>query len=161
MLNEGCFLVKNARKIAGERNRKEYFKNGVFHRDYKKGPAVSWDGPVEQGGSEMFYKNGLFHRPSTMGPALINSGGIKRGGAESYWCEGKLHRHWSEGPARVYGDWIEYWWEGNLHRDPLDGPAWIYETEKSKIEKYYVNGVEYPDKDAALVAWLKQTPSLP
>ena len=129
--------MKNARKIAGERNRKEYFKNGVFHRDYKKGPAVSWDGPVEQGGSEMFYKNGLFHRPSTMGPALINSGGIKRGGAESYWCEGKLHR------------------------DPLDGPAWIYETEKSKIEKYYVNGVEYPDKDAALVAWLKQTPSLP
>ena len=78
---------------------KEWYKNGVFHRD--DGPAVEW-----ANGYKEWFINGKLHRED--GPALIFPHG------DEYWYkEGKQHR--IDGPAMVRGDKTGHYWIIDSH----------------------------------------------
>ena len=75
---------------------KEWWKNGLFHRDNDM-PAIE-----RADGSKQWYKNGELHRDNDM-PAYVGADGTK-----SWYKNGQLHRD-NDMPAIVRADGSKEW----------------------------------------------------
>ncbi|MEJ0076806.1 MAG: hypothetical protein WDO17_15420 [Alphaproteobacteria bacterium] len=120
-----------------------YFKNGVYHRDPKEGPAWHCIGP--SGERSEYFLDGCLHRDPTAGPAQVEFNAEGACMLEAYFEHGVLHRHPKHGPALyqhdLYGERWEYLVRGQYHRDPADGPAVARRRlEGINEEEYYWHG---------------------
>lgn len=119
-----------------EEYKKEYYTDGVISYEHycKEGKYHREDGPAR-----IFYYDNIHY---------INRSWNKY--SEGYYKDGELHRE--NLPALIYYHSLgqinheHYFKAGRHHRE--DGPAWLcYITENKTSKRYFLNDVEYTDKD--------------
>jgi hypothetical protein len=151
--------------VLWEDGSKEWFQDGLIHRDYDQ-PAFT-----RPDGTRAWYQHGKNHRLG--GPAWITcDGGLRwrqhgllhREGAPAWidadgsyeWrLHGEIHRT-DGGPAQRCIDRgaISLSWcrRDELHRQPIDGPAWILRwLDGSGRDEYWFNGSLYEEQGAAII----------
>ena len=119
---------------------------GQFHNE--DGPALIFPKTENNEQCEEYFIHGVRHRKEntlkTEYPTVIF------GNKRQYHKNGQLHR--KNGPAVIDGFGAEeYYYNGQRHR--MDGPAYINpnallsDGSTGHVEKYFVTGIECPDKD--------------
>lgn len=111
---------------------KEWYKNGILHRDGDKPAVIS-------NGMKVWYKNGQIHRDGDK-PAVIRNDGVKQ--VLIYYKNGQIHRD-NFKPAIVdFNDkTIEFVVNGKYHN--LRGPAIVDTTQADYDDyKFYIKGFE-------------------
>ena len=106
--------------IEDDNGTKEWFLNGLHHRDNDK-PAIEW---ID--GSKHWYKNGLRHRDNDK-PAIEYS--VDNYCTKEWWLNGKLHRDNSH--AIEYANGTKAWVINGVQLTEKD---FISYTRKKKIE---------------------------